>query len=108
MSAIRQRKLAQRKRRVHRRIQHHHGDIRDEPMLSASNIHYQLADRVQGLSTGGIGAIHLLARRTGLIEKIDRQLHLLKLHQPYHESDHVLRARDETNVSTHLSHVLGG
>jgi hypothetical protein len=59
-------------------------------MLSGSNIHYELADRVQGLSTGGIGAIHLLARRTGLIEAIDRRLHLFKLHQPYHESDHVL------------------
>ncbi len=90
MSTIRQRKLAQRKRRILRRIRHHHGDIRDEPMLSASNIQYELADRVQGLSTGGIGAIHLLARRTGLIEAIDRRLHLLKVHQPYHESDHVL------------------
>jgi len=59
-------------------------------MLSASNIHYELGDRVQGLGTGGIGAIHLLARRTGLIEAIDRHLHLLQIHQPYHESDHVL------------------
>jgi len=34
--------------------------------------------------------MHLLARRTGLIEAIDRDLHLLKVHLPYHESDHVL------------------
>jgi hypothetical protein len=34
--------------------------------------------------------MHLLARRTGLIEAIDRRLHLLKVHKPYHESDHVL------------------
>jgi len=59
-------------------------------MLSASNIHYELADRAQGLGAGGIGAIHLLARRSGLIEALDRRLHLLKIHQPYHESDHVL------------------
>ncbi len=90
MSAIRQKKLAQRKHRVLRRIRHRPGDVRDEPMLGGSNIHYELTDRVQGLSTGGIGAIHLLARRTGLIEAIDRRLHLFKLHQPYHESDHVL------------------
>jgi len=59
-------------------------------MMTASNIHYELADRVQGLSAGGIGAFHLLARRTGLIGDIDCNLHLFKRHQPYHESDHVL------------------
>src|SRR5207237_6731557 len=35
-------------------------------------------------------AVHLLARRLGLIDAIDRRLHLLLLHLPYHESDHVL------------------
>ena len=59
-------------------------------MMTASNIHYELADRVQGLSAGGIGAMLLLARRTGLINDIDHNLHLLKVHLPYHESDHVL------------------
>jgi len=59
-------------------------------MLSASNIHYQIADRARGLAYGGIGAMHLLAGRTGLIEAIDDKLKLLKLHLPYHESDHVL------------------
>ena len=28
--------------------------------------------------------------QTGLVEAIDRRLHLLKIHRPYHESDHVL------------------
>jgi hypothetical protein len=59
-------------------------------MLTASNIHYELVDRIEGLGAGGMGAMHLLARRSGLIEMIDRRLHLLKVHQPYHESDHVL------------------
>jgi hypothetical protein len=59
-------------------------------MLAASNIHYELADKARGLGPGGIGAMHLLAWRTGLIEAIDRRLHLLKVHKPYHESDHVL------------------
>jgi hypothetical protein len=59
-------------------------------MFTASNIHYELADKSRGLAPGGIGAMHLLARRTGLIEAIDRRLHLLKKHKPYHESDHVL------------------
>jgi hypothetical protein len=59
-------------------------------MFTASNIHYELADRVRGLGPGGIGAVHHLARRVGLIEALDRRLHLLKVHLPYHESDHVL------------------
>jgi len=59
-------------------------------MFSARNIHYDLAERTRGLACGGIGAMHLLARRRGLIEALDQNLHLLKRHLPYHESDHVL------------------
>jgi hypothetical protein len=59
-------------------------------MIAADNIHYELGERVQGLGPGGIGAMLLLARRTGLIADLDHDLHLLKRHQPYHESDHVL------------------
>jgi hypothetical protein len=59
-------------------------------MFRARNIQYEMADRARGLSAGGIGALHLVALRTGLVEAIDRNLHLLKVHLPYHESDHVL------------------
>jgi len=59
-------------------------------MLSARNIHYELADRGRGLAWGGIGAVHLLARQTGLAAVLDEKLHLLKRHLPYQESDHVL------------------
>jgi hypothetical protein len=59
-------------------------------MLTASNIHYQTSGRIRGITHGGIGAIHALARQLGLIDAIDRQLHLLIIHLPYHESDHVL------------------
>jgi Transposase DDE domain group 1 len=59
-------------------------------MMTARNIHYEHADRARGLSAGGIGAILLLAQKIGLVEDIDRELQLLKRHQPYHESDHVL------------------
>ncbi len=58
-------------------------------MMTATNIQYELADRVQGLSAGGIGLM-LLARNVGLISDIDAKLQLLKIHLPYHESDHVL------------------
>jgi hypothetical protein len=59
-------------------------------MFTARNVHYEMADRTRAVGCGGIGAIHLLARKVGLIEAIDQDLKLLKVHLPYHESDHVL------------------
>ncbi len=59
-------------------------------MLTASNIQYELSDRTRGLGVGGIGVMHRLTRQTGLIPAIDQNLHLLKVHLPYHESDHVM------------------
>ena len=59
-------------------------------MLGAPNVHYEVAERTRGFGVGGIGAIHQMAQSTGLVEEIDRRLHLLKVHLPYHESDHVL------------------
>jgi hypothetical protein len=58
--------------------------------MTAANIHYEHAGRARGLSAGGIGAILLLAQKIELDKEIDRVLHLLKRHLPYHESDHVL------------------
>src|SRR5207302_3542863 len=84
------RTLRDRRRRLLKRIENRPEPDCERPMMTASNIHYELADRVQGLSAGGIGAMLLLARRIGLIRDIDSQLHLLKRHLPYHESDHVL------------------
>jgi hypothetical protein len=59
-------------------------------MLGARNIRYEVAERARGVACGGIGAMHLVALRTGLADAIDRNLVLLKRHLPYHESDHVL------------------
>jgi hypothetical protein len=88
--AERKRKLVNRKRRIQYRLRERPWTDQPRPMFRAGNIQYELADRVRGLGPGGIGAMHLLARRSGLIEAIDRRLHLLKVHLPYHESDHVL------------------
>ena len=88
--AERKRKLVNRQRRIQWRLRDCQWTDQGRPMFAAGNIHYELADRVRGLGAGGIGAMHLLARRTGLVEAIDRRLHLLKVHLPYYESDHVL------------------
>ena len=90
MSQRIQRRLAKRKRRIENRLKPRQWPEQDEPMFHAANIHYEMSDRAQGLSCGGIGAMHLVARQTGLIEAIDRNVHVLKRHVPYHESDHVL------------------
>lgn len=82
-------KLASRKRRIERRLDK--TDIRcDGPMMSASNIHYEFADRVHATCAGGIGMIHQLVKRLGLDREINQRLNLFKIYMPYFESDHVL------------------
>jgi hypothetical protein len=78
------------KSRLERRLDKKHDTMTFRPEFTASNIHYDVSDRDGAIIQGGIGAIHLLARRVGLIQAIDEQLHLLKFHLPYTESDHVL------------------
>jgi hypothetical protein len=82
--------LANRKSRIERRLDKKRFGNLDHPMFSATNIHYEISDRIHGLAHGGIGAIHLLAQCIGLIDAINDNLHLLTIHLPYHESDHVL------------------
>jgi hypothetical protein len=82
--------LARRKCRIQRRLDKTNCRGAEQPMLTASNIHYEIADRGRGIAHGGIGTFHALARQIGLIDAIDERLHLLKLHLPFHESDHVL------------------
>jgi len=79
-----------RKRRIEARLDKMPCEDRGKPVFSAGNIHYEAGDRGGGIACGGIGAVHMLARRSGLVEAIDRNLHLLKIHRPYQESDHVL------------------
>jgi hypothetical protein len=79
-----------RKRRIESRLRDRVWKPQEKPMLSASNIQYEMGDRQQGTAVGGIGVMHLLARRIGLIQSIDANVEVLKRHLPYHESDHVL------------------
>jgi hypothetical protein len=58
--------------------------------MSGGTPSYEMAERTTATKAGGLGAIHTMARRLGLPKAIDDRLELLKRHQPYHESDHVL------------------
>jgi len=60
------------------------------PMYRATNLQYEHGVRDRGLASGGIGAMHQLARHVGLVEAIDERVQVLKRALPYHESDHVL------------------
>ena len=90
MNKTTRQKWDRRKRRIRRRLDNRKAVDSGRPVFAASNVHYESADRTRAIGCGGIGAMHLLARRTGLVEAIDERLHLLKIHRPYHESDHVL------------------
>ncbi len=90
MNPIFRRWLDKHKGRIERRLDKSRDTLTFRPVIAASNIHYQVADKTRAIPCGGIGAIHLLAQRLGLSRAIDQRLHLFKMHLPYHESDHVL------------------
>ena len=90
MKKIIRRKLARSKARIDRRLDKTNLDGCSKPIMTASNIHYEIANRNRAIGVGGIGAIHALAHRVGLIDSLDSRLELLQKHLPYHESDHVL------------------
>ena len=84
-----QNRLRNAKRRIERRLDGARED-RGKPMFGAVNLRVELAEKVRAIGTGGIGLVHRLAQRSGLVEAIDRRVQVLKIHRPYHESDHVL------------------
>lgn len=89
MSAKVRNLLAARKRRIEKRLDRTRLGT-ECPVLSATNIHYELADRTQAISAGGIGMIHQVVKSLGLDDAINHSLNLLKIYLPYSESDHVL------------------
>ena len=59
-------------------------------MFGSTRVHYEVSADGQAMSYGGIAAVHRLVTKLGLVKQIDARLQLLKVHLPYHESDHVL------------------
>ena len=82
--------LSQRKENLSKRLERKPWPEQANPLLKAQNIQYEMAERVRAIECGGIGAFHLLACKSGLVEVLNDKVHLLKKHLPYHESDHVL------------------
>ena len=82
MKTSRHQIVARRKRRIERRLGPRTWTAQATPMYRASNMQYEHSDRVRGLASGGIGAIHQLARCTGLVAALDQHVHVLKRHLP--------------------------
>lgn len=59
-------------------------------MLNSGKVSYEVGANTDATSFGGIAAVHRLVTKLGLPGRIDDRLELLKVHLPYHESDHVL------------------
>ena len=59
-------------------------------MFGSGRVHYEVSASAEAMSYGGIVAAHRLVTKLGLVKQIDERLKLLKVHLPYHESDHVL------------------
>jgi Transposase DDE domain group 1 len=90
VKAIIRQKLTDSKRRIERRLDKTNLSGCSQPIMTASNIHYEIGNRCRGISAGGIGVMHKLSHELGIIDAIDRRLCLLKIHLPYHDSDHVM------------------
>ena len=82
--------LERERRAIKRRLERAVTANLEGPLLGRANISYELAERTRALSHGGMGMIARLVHHVGLAGEIDASLQLLKLHHPYHESDHVL------------------
>jgi len=82
---------AERRRKVMaRQAKAGHWTARSKPVFGSSRVHYEVGAHTEAMSYGGIAAVHRLVTKLGLPKTIDATLQLLKVHLPYHESDHVL------------------
>jgi len=75
--------IERRKRRSARRLDRNDPRGCERPIMTASNIHYEIAGRTRATAQGGIGAIHLLVRQLELDRAIDAHLGRLKIHSPH-------------------------
>ena len=82
--------LGKKKNNVETRLQRKQYADQARPMFQGGKLHYEISEKAQAISYGGIGAIHTLVRKVGLDKVINDRIPLLKTHVPYFESDHVL------------------
>lgn len=82
------RNIARRRRRVAaRHARAGRWGAQPRPMLGSGAVRYEAGANIDATSFGGIAAVHRLVTCLGLVERIDEDLQVLKVHLPYHESE---------------------
>jgi hypothetical protein len=85
------RNAARRRRRVAaRHARAGHWGRQTSPMFGSGSVAYEIGGNVDATCFGGVAAVHRLVTKLGLPDRINELVPLLKVHLPYHESDHVL------------------
>lgn len=82
-------KLSRRKRRLERRIDKRSGCV-DNSGIKGTPVRYELAEKQQAISSGGIGMMMHVVKQVELRKHINSRVPVFKLYLPYDETDHVL------------------
>ena len=90
MTPREQKRLERRKGRLAKRLDRRNLPAGARPVFGTAHVTYEVSEKTTATNAGGVAAAHVLAKKLGLVDEIDRTLHLLKVHMPYHESDHVM------------------
>ena len=90
MKTKKRKNAAQRQLALHARLAHRDFTSPCQPLLGERPICYELSERTQVISMGGLGAIHTLVMKLRLPEYLNAQVAVLQRHLPYWESDHIL------------------
>jgi Transposase DDE domain group 1 len=83
-------RMAKSKERIKKRLRKEKWKEQHRHFFQDQNIHYDFSEKTRAGRFGGLGAGVLLVKQLDFADAIDTDLHLLKRHLPYHESDHVL------------------
>ena len=80
--------LAQRKRRLQKRIDKHRGF--DDSRIRCGTVNYELSEKQHAVQCGGLGMIMQLVKQLDLRRHINQLAPVFKLYAPYDETDHML------------------
>ena len=84
-------KLRSRKRRIARRLARaRRKKDTGKPVMGRQRVGFEVSERARAIAHGGLGAVLRVVALCGLVRRLDERVHVLKVHRPYHESDHVL------------------
>ena len=84
MTPREQKRLNRRKRRLAKRLDRRNRPAGARPVFGTAHVVYEMSEKTTATNAGGVAAAHVLAKKLGLVDEIDRALQLLKVHLPYH------------------------